>query len=298
MFFTIACLAASIAFAGKSAQELWDESAGLKGDALAAWESSLTSDDVRTLADDVLAAASTNWSAVLRRRANLCARRIFQHWGNGAYTELAGEYDVKFANANIFFNCLFPKYAPKTSAKWLDESYGTNIVKRFPACAERLRGLISDFDSYADLKSNHALNLNYIAESCSDNNVCCSYWMLKNLEGNCVGSIPKAIRRRLRELGRPITVKDGVNPVQEAVDELAKALNAPRMAGLKEWVAKWFPDYRWKDVNWMSDERLKKFMDDIYYGDIPFNRVNSRILKGHLGIDEYNKFVKKFNNEE
>ena len=296
MFLAIACLAASMAFAGKSAQELWGECGNLKGDALTAWERSLTSDDVRTLADDVLAVATTNRSAVSWWRASICARRIFAHWDDCAHTELAEEYDVKFADADIFFMTIFWKFAPKTSTKWLEEGGGSGIAKESPVWASYQRGLVSR--SFEPQNAPVGLSANFLAEIVCRKNRAFNYRSVKSHRDRLIFNATKIIRRRLRERGLPITVKDGKNLVQDAVDSLASALNAPKMAGIKEWVAEWCPDYKWVECTWMTDDELAKFKDDIFYGEIPFDDTNSAILQGYLGIDEYNKFVKKFNNEE
>ena len=140
---------------------------------------------------------------------------------------------------------------------------------------------------------------NVMAECGSVFNFANNYaFTLDGWKNKILGQASSIIRHRLRDLGKPITTKEGVNPIQDPLDRLTEALNAPKMSGLKEWFAEWCPDYQWIDIKWMSDEELKAYKDDIYYGDRQFGRAEKFILCTYLGVDEYNKFVKAFNCEK
>jgi hypothetical protein len=121
-------------------------------------------------------------------------------------------------------------------------------------------------------------------------------YMGANSKNRLVSLAAKAVKRRIREQGGSFVVgSDGKNPVQNAVDELSAALNAPRMAGLKEWVGKWFPEYEWIEPKWMTDEEVQKLKDEILYGEKDFSRISKAKLESHLGIEAYNDFVRMYN---
>lgn len=110
----------------------------------------------------------------------------------------------------------------------------------------------------------------------------------------------KPIKRKLRERGISFVVKEGeANPVQEAIDALTAAFNAPKLAGVKEWVAEWFPEYHWIDIDnlFMSDEEMAKLCDDIYYGEKDLTDGNSVLILSHLGLDGYNAFIERYNGD-
>ena len=119
---------------------------------------------------------------------------------------------------------------------------------------------------------------------------------MTNSKDRLVSLAAKAVKRRIREQGGSFVVgSDGNNPVQNAVDELSAALNAPRMAGLKEWVGKWFPGYEWIEPKWMTDDEVQKLKDEIFYGEKDFKLTYKVNLEAHLGIDAYNDFVRLYN---
>lgn len=292
MFFTIACLAASIAFAGKSAQEIL---AGYPSEAdvkvREEWKYTLKADEIKAVADYALEVSKTNLVAG-KSIVSYVYRSIFRHWGPAPALELAPEYDVKFADAGLVFSVAMWKNAPKSTEKFLVTYREGAILKEFPAFVQYVRKSIENKDYKADI----CAVINVLAESGTKINRHFSCFGTDHLATMVLRNAPRHIRRKLRERGMPIVVKDGVNHVQDAVDELSAALNAPKMAGVREWLSKWFPDYKWIDVKWMSDEDLAKFKDDIFYGEVNFDTVNRFILRSHLGVDAYNDFVKKFNN--
>lgn len=124
-----------------------------------------------------------------------------------------------------------------------------------------------------------------------------SGWYRGNKEkASIVGAATKYVKRRIRETGGTFVVgTDGKNPVKDAVDSLASALNAPKMSGVVDWLAKWAPDYKWVDVSWMSDDDIAKLKDDVFYGEKPLNYINREILEIYLGVDAYNEFVNAYN---
>ena len=104
------------------------------------------------------------------------------------------------------------------------------------------------------------------------------------------------IKMWLRKSGKSfITKEDGVNPVQEEIDALQNALNAPKFVGLREWVAKVYPDYQWVEPDWWSDEKINQLKDDIFYGQKDFKIEFKILLQTYLGTDAYNAFVEEYN---
>jgi len=104
------------------------------------------------------------------------------------------------------------------------------------------------------------------------------------------------IKMWLRKSGKSfITKEDGVNPVQEEIDALQNALNAPKFAGLREWVARVYPDYQWIEPEWKSDEEINQLKEDIYYGQKDFTIQYKILLQTYLGPEAYNEFVEEYN---
>lgn len=287
----IAIAAACSAFAlnAKTAQEIL---AGYpsEADSLVCyeWQYTLKVDEIKAVADYALEVSKTNLVAG-KSIASRVYNSIFRHWWPAPGLELAPEYDAKFADAGLTFGVDMWKNAPKSVEKHL-VTYGEGVIlKEFPAFAQYIRKAIENKDNSVDMGA----YINALAERGTKLNSH-SHFVVGTVS-RILSNTPRHIRRKLRERGMPIVVKDGVNHVQDAVDELSSALNAPKMAGVREWLSKWFPDYKWIDVKWMSDEELAKFKDDIFYGDIDFTEANQFILRSHLGIDAYNDFVKKYN---
>lgn len=206
---------------------------------------------------------------------------------------LLNEYDGKFAatilSTKYFGEEIGFRRMPKCSRKYAEMSIGKNR----PATAEVCKAVRGSLDSASLLQ-----RIIVFAESYSDNK---GYlWNIKGFDGQyywVLISAPKALKKLIRKKGRSFLVGvDGRNPIQDAIDSLSAALNRPRMQGLKEWVAEWYPEYVWTEPVWMSEDRLKKLMDDIYFGQIEFNAWYQNILRANLGLEGYNEFVKKFNN--
>lgn len=111
--------------------------------------------------------------------------------------------------------------------------------------------------------------------------------------------LPTYLKRKLREQGKTFFVdeKTGANPVQDAIDEFVAAFNAPKLAGLKELVAKWNPDYEWVELPdyWLTDEQLESLKEKVYYGEVDFTVTVKNKLMNNLGLDKFNEFVEWYN---
>lgn len=299
IIFLFVCIFAFCSFAGqKTAAELREEVRQLQvgTNEYNEWWNARTVEDLRVLADDVLLVASTNMVAAYGIGGKVM-QYIFCHWAGHPMpgNALAAEYDEKFKNGPYCGCTHYWKLAPKTTLAYLELKRTRDFVAKHPVFCSSVRTACTT-GSYPD---GFAEVANKIAESAAVENNLYNYRPgLEVMKKRLLQKATKHVRHSLRDRGLPITVSNGVNPVKEAVDELTDALNAPRMSGLKEWVAKWCPDYTWVDVKWMTDAELAKFKEDIFYGDIDFNANRKFILCAHIGPDEYNKFVKAFNCEK
>lgn len=287
-------LFSAVAHAQKTASELWAEVSGLDHKDKVAWYDSRSKDDIRVLADDVLQVASTNMAAA-GRIGGCVIRSIFMHWAPAPANDLAEEYDMKFKAGPYCGTTHYWKLAPKTTLAYLASTNASEYVVRHPAFVALIRYGCEN----GALPDDIAFSANVLVENAAVLNRNANYHSsLDSLKKRILNKAPRVVRHELRKRGLPITVRDGVNPLQDAIDDLTSALNAPRMSGVKEWFAKWCPEYQWIDVQWESDEWLAKFKDDIFYGDIDFNASARFRLCAYLGVDEYNKFVKVFNCEK
>lgn len=109
---------------------------------------------------------------------------------------------------------------------------------------------------------------------------------------------PTYIKLQLRKEGKSFVEKDGKNPVQERINVLTAAFNAKRLSGLNDAMALCGFDY---GIDYESallpEENIKKLCDGIFYGETEFSKKNRFLLRTHLGVKEYNEFVKKYNND-
>ena len=108
----------------------------------------------------------------------------------------------------------------------------------------------------------------------------------------------KTIRHKFRSEGKAITEKDGVDPVRDAMSTIAAALNAPRMAGLRDAALAAgldIPQPEFSFVPTAESVEGRAFIDKVYNGDISFNTGNTGYLRYMLGTDGYNAFVERYN---
>ena len=110
---------------------------------------------------------------------------------------------------------------------------------------------------------------------------------------------PVSIRHKIRKEGKSFVAKDGLNPVQDRIDRLSAALNAPRLQGLTAALKECGMDYGLDfEKNLMTADDVETLRKDVLNGDRNFNPHIGYVLRTHLGIDEYNKFVKLYNEGE
>lgn len=247
----------------------------------------LTTSEWRAYFDYVISVASTNANARYRigHHPLYCAGAL-RHKENAK--GLRQEYDHKMAvagiGASVPFDC---GKLPEMREVWIADPTNAATVAKLTKTIEFIRRK-GDFKvmwaddvtapEFANIQIEHRI------------------WgsSLTDLD-KIVRRATKDLKRRMRAKGVSIVAKDGSNPVQDEVDALTAALNAPRYAGVKEWFAKWYPEYEWIDAAWETDEEIAELKDKVYNGDIEFSAVVQDKLRANLGVAEYNKFVQEYN---
>jgi hypothetical protein len=107
----------------------------------------------------------------------------------------------------------------------------------------------------------------------------------------------KGIKRKLREQGRSFVTKNGISPVEVYLTRLNTALNAPRFAGLNEWLADLGYVERIDLSSLPSEKEVSTLKEAVLFGDSPFNASTKNLLYVCLGVDGYNAFVKEYNGD-
>lgn len=275
----VAAIAAGHAFADRTVEELKaGANVALTNNTYEAYCRSVTTNEWRTLAEYAIAVASTNAVA-----ASTC---LYRPDMLRFAPECIYEYDQAFADAGIGIAppWNYTKF-PKAVEAYIAAPTNAQYVSRIQASIALMRkhGNAYWWHYEAPEMANFAMEVRLTDPS------------INRVVDKTLELVQKEIKRRMRMQGMSITVKDGVNPVQLEVDRLTAAFNAPRYAGVKEWFAKYYPEYTWVDSVQMTDEQVNKMKDDVFYGDRPFRNKEQAALRFYLGVEEYNKFVKAFN---
>lgn len=106
----------------------------------------------------------------------------------------------------------------------------------------------------------------------------------------------RVIRLHIRAQGKSFVTKDGVNPCESYMTSLTTALNAPRFAGLDEWLKG--VGCKGIDLSRLpTEEYVETLKTDILNGDKHMTDYNRGILLVCLGVDGYNAFVREYNGE-
>lgn len=106
----------------------------------------------------------------------------------------------------------------------------------------------------------------------------------------------RVIRLHIRAQGKSFVTKNGVNPCESYMTSLTTALDAPRFAGLDEWLKG--VGCKGIDLSRMpTEEYVETLKTDILNGDKRMDDYNRGILLVCLGVDGYNAFVREYNGE-
>jgi hypothetical protein len=155
------------------------------------------------------------------------------------------EYDAKFAAAGVGEHLVYYKDLPHMVEVWIASNPETASKIPVAVAATRLH------ESFSKADWTFGERLNAFAEFSSVGFG--AYNLSDNVKKSLLASAPKIVKRTLRLRGISFVVKPGeANPVQPPLDALSTALNAPKLAGLKEWVAEWCPSHVWVDPKWMT----------------------------------------------
>jgi hypothetical protein len=279
----IACsILCSMSYA-RTAEEVFAEFKSVGKDQSETFLDNITTDEWRQIADKEIDLGKRCYPSAFI--AMICKKRK-------NCEPLLNEYDEKFSATRLpeiwFYGKGGFEVMPKCSLKYVDL-----IGKKRPVTAEICKSVRGSFDSVSLPQ-----RITVLAESYAD--VGGALWLKVNinryLSHFILTSAPKELKKLIRKKGESFLVgADGKNLVQDAMDSLLAAINSPRMQGLREWVAKWYPDYVWTEPSWMSEEALKNLMDDVFYGQTDFDDRIQSVLRANLGIEGYNEFVNKFN---
>lgn len=217
---------------------------------------------------------------------------------------VSGGYDAKFAARGQYcYNLPWLHRSPMCFTNWMNSADGIDVSTNDPVYFEAMK--ICAESGVKGIPMPMKLNWYALCGNLqqTDYRVFCSddYRIMSQTRYDLVvpallKKVVLEIKMWLRKSGKSfITKEDGINPVQEEIDILQNALNAPKFAGLREWVAKVYPDYRWIEPDWKSDEEINQLKEDIFYGQKDFVIQYKILLQTYLGTDAYNAFVEEYN---
>ena len=105
------------------------------------------------------------------------------------------------------------------------------------------------------------------------------------------------VKAHLRASGKTFVAKGGDNPMAQHLETLAEILDRPKFRGLGEFVKTLCPDFELYEPQWKDDEELKQLKEDVFSGRLLFTVARQRQLEAHLGVEEYNRFVERYNDD-
>lgn len=120
---------------------------------------------------------------------------------------------------------------------------------------------------------------------------------IKTYKKYTLSAAAKCVKRQIRSEGKSFVAKEGSNPVQDRLDAVSAALDAPKMAGLKEALAACGITLE-ADMEkaMMTDAEISALKEAVMFGDKPFSAYNQNMLLMNLGVEAFNKFVEDYNN--
>ena len=246
-----------------------------------AYRDAMTTAEWRSIADDVLSVASTNAQAAYARWCRVPSP-------GSAPDAIAMEYDQRFADAGAGPKppWVYTKW-PKATEAWIAAPTNAAEVARKSATIALMRKHNGVGKWWSTFSAPEIANLSAEMPTARPGMV-----------DRVLGLVQKDIKRKMREKGLSFVAKDGKNPIQDEVDALSAAFNAPRHAGVKEWFAKWYPEYTWIDSAQDTDAEVAAYKDAVFNGETAFDKIAQSKLRFYLGVEEYNRFVKRYNGEE
>ena len=115
----------------------------------------------------------------------------------------------------------------------------------------------------------------------------------KGIQRSAVLGIKKALRKQ----GKSFVTVDGVNPCEVYMEKLNKALNAPRLEGLNQWLEELGFVNRVDVSSLPSGGEINTLKGAIFYGERKMTPYDRTMLSLCLGVDGFNEFVKLYNGD-
>ena len=281
MMLTVAALALG-AYADRDVATLRAEArAAYTNGTYDAYRDAMTTAEWRSIADDVLSVASTNAQAAYARWCRVPSL-------DSAPDAIAMEYDQRFADAGAgpMPPWCYEKWPKATEARIAAPTNAAEVARMSATIAlmRKHKGVLKWWGTFSAPEiANLSAEMPTARPAMVD---------------RVLGLVQKDIKRKMREKGLSFVAKDGKNPIQDEVDALSAAFNAPRHAGVKEWFAKWYPEYTWIDSAQDTDAEVAAYKDAVFNGETAFDKIAQSKLRFYLGVEEYNRFVKRYNGEE
>ena len=124
------------------------------------------------------------------------------------------------------------------------------------------------------------------------------YPIVKVFKNRVLAAAQSGLKRYLRSQGVSFVAKEGVNPMQERMDALSAALDAPRFEGLSNACANVGITLTVNPSRWIPPaSEIEQMKTDILNGDRNFDDREKVILTCALGVEAYNAFVKTYNGD-
>ena len=118
------------------------------------------------------------------------------------------------------------------------------------------------------------------------------YAYLRSSVQAAVVSVQPFVRRNLRDAGESLITVDGVNPIEQALQPVLAAFNAPMHAGIEQEYAKLGLTV---SVDRSNKAELEALKDTMWYGDKKANAKRLDPILFLLGTEAYNAWVLEFN---
>lgn len=207
----------------------------------------------------------------------------------------------------VYWDSRFDQINAMIRPSWWSIDIDRANRKNFPRCWDNwAKGPVSEAVKDERPATNRYLNnedeaisipcaLNYYIELRATGNI--SVNSISSQNKNIINLLLPKVRRHMRQLGESIVTVGETNPVQEKVNEIISALEAPRCAGFKELVLRYYPDFDWIDVKFLTDDEINSLKDEVYNGDVRFSENRASLLFVHLGVTAYNEFIREYNGD-
>ena len=229
--------------------------------------------------------------------------------------KLAKEIDDILCKSDLVLNVYGHKQAdlvPKTYAKYL-----ASVESEYPLTVKIIRGEATppqkSAKNYIKYIIEHEL---FEISQPNSPNTACGAGKISGIARDIQDSSVYAVRRGLRKAGKSFVAKPKLdengkamkdakgnvimtNPTKEYMDEITACLNAPYFNGLEAALKKVGVEDenlpKLDDLRAKADEVVNALEEKVLDGEIGFSNSFAYYLRFKLGVVEYNKFVKLYN---